>query len=749
MTSTIKSGTGHTMKASIATTSTGAAPDLYNDLAGGSFTNGTAGIGGHLTSNTGLVFQGNTLVNHPAANRYGRKLTFHLGTPTTADCNAEGKVMLIHVRMNGNDGNYSTDTVANSGVLCTLRSTAGNDRSWGIDGRDHSPLTLDYQPVIIDPRYTGTQFGSNGTLNCAAIANIEFHFKNYASGFGYSSQHYGDVYLVTPYVLINGTSGSPGSITDITTSIDSSYLRSCPRASSSIFNPYFSYHIGDGSTATYVSETNRTFIFPSTASGTFAKAHIPAGHIGIQFVGGGASTFLMTGCTTTGPHYFRCNGSAGDTVTLTNTTINNATDVTLSAYTTLVGHTFNSCSMIPLTSSPTITSMSVKNTTAAYAVDCGTNTTIANIAFTALGSSDYAIKISPTATGSFTLTNCTFSGYATGKKIYVNDANAAHTITISGSGITAADTTSAGATIVVPASTTTFTHTGLQAGTRYRIYNATTSTEIANAVTSGSSFSVAVSSGVSTGDTIRVTTTYQSGTTVKWGGPWNGTATVGSTLDFSANTPTTKTEFATWGIDGSTLTELATDYVNVECEITPSGNIDYDRAKFLAFMAYAMTTSSGITNWFGALTINDSANVVINIAMKWLNTLAATTNVRLTSDIYVIRSDGVNLLGNGMNMQTGKVYTISTGSGLSTAQANQLSDLSTNLSSTRTAYIDDIPTIKKIAKNKQKINTATGQMVVYDDDSTTTLLTANVYSDTAGTTPYTGTGGVLVRNKLA
>ena len=57
--------------------------------------------------------------------------------------------------------------------------------------------------------------------------------------------------------------------------------------------------------------------------------------------------------------------------------------------------------------------------------------------------------------------------------------------------------------------------------------------------------------------------------------------------------------------------------------------------------------------------------------------------------------------------------------------------------------------VSKILRNRTETNPATGVMTVYDDDGTTPLLTANLYEDVAGATPYDGTNGSNRRNRLA
>jgi hypothetical protein len=56
---------------------------------------------------------------------------------------------------------------------------------------------------------------------------------------------------------------------------------------------------------------------------------------------------------------------------------------------------------------------------------------------------------------------------------------------------------------------------------------------------------------------------------------------------------------------------------------------------------------------------------------------------------------------------------------------------------------------RKILKNRTETDPATGIMTVYDDDGTTPLYTANIFTDVAGATAYDGTAGVNRRNALA
>lgn len=62
---------------------------------------------------------------------------------------------------------------------------------------------------------------------------------------------------------------------------------------------------------------------------------------------------------------------------------------------------------------------------------------------------------------------------------------------------------------------------------------------------------------------------------------------------------------------------------------------------------------------------------------------------------------------------------------------------------------DDLILIRKILQNRTHTNPTTGQMVVYDDNDSSVLVTASLYEDVGGTTPYSETSTrVDRRNRL-
>ena len=171
-----------------------------------------------------------------------------------------------------------------------------------------------------------------------------------------------------------------------------------------------------------------------------------------------------------------------DTVTFSNTlnAVNFPTDSASQTH-TVIGCTFNNCGTIDfgtvdvedcvISNSNASTNGAVLLDTTGYTANWDGNTFIS-------GGTGHAIYI--TATGSYTFTNLTFTGYAAqggtaaNRSVY-NNSGGAVTITNSGStGITYRDGASA-TTTIVDAITVTFT--GIVNGTEIRVYETGTSTE--------------------------------------------------------------------------------------------------------------------------------------------------------------------------------------------------------------------------------------------------------------------------------
>jgi len=194
--------------------------------------------------------------------------------------------------------------------------------------------------------------------------------------------------------------------------------------------------------------------------------------------------------------------------------------------------------------------------------------------------------------------------------------------------------------------------------------------------------------------------------------------------------------YAAWGIDGSTVTEFTDD---VTGHIYIDAN-DLDgqttKTRLGAWYSWVLTTEIGIRHFYGAvsyLAVN-AIRINVDVADILIENVNATTALRFTDlDVRLYRSDGTSIIAPTSysihNDYSGVPDVVETGvSGLTTSESNALMGLP-----------GTVGILEKIARNKMITDPATGVLTVYDNDGATPLLTANIFKDAAGTTPYNGT----------
>jgi hypothetical protein len=149
-------------------------------------------------------------------------------------------------------------------------------------------------------------------------------------------------------------------------------------------------------------------------------------------------------------------------------------------------------------------------------------------------------------------------------------------------------------------------------GTRARLYNVTKSAEVDNSVvTGGSGYSAQVDVFAATadvGDTFRLTATYVNGVTAKKEFSALGilTSTGLSIIDTQVDDPVYNAN----AVDGSSITLFSADYANDEVDVVVGNN--FTSKQFYAWWSYNLTTAQGITEFFGGVTAQDTANYLIN-----------------------------------------------------------------------------------------------------------------------------------------
>lgn len=227
------------------------------------------------------------------------------------------------------------------------------------------------------------------------------------------------------------------------------------------------------------------------------------------------------------------------------------------------------------------------------------------------------------------------------------------------------DTTSSAQQAQYPLPTTQNTGrvTNIRAGSRIRVFNVTTNTEIANEIVSGTTWTYLYDEGTdfTDGDIINVRLARCLGATASIG--YEGTAIAGSTgwalfaaqdddLVYNAN-----------GIDGTAITEFVFDYPNIQVDINDAdGQTTIPR--LYAWWANERTTEQGIRTLIGGLVAEDTANykVISSVVdLKLDNT--ASTGVLFTGDFRLYRDDGAAPVvsstsgGGSITLYAGKVYT--------------------------------------------------------------------------------------------
>jgi hypothetical protein len=177
------------------------------------------------------------------------------------------------------------------------------------------------------------------------------------------------------------------------------------------------------------------------------------------------------------------------------------------------------------------------------------------------------------------------------------------------------------------------TITNIVSGSKVRVYNVTTDTEIYLG-TPGTSYSDTYTEGTdyTAGDTVRVTIhkrgylTYVT-TVVASSSGW--TVLAGQEVDVV---------YVALGIDGSTVTGFAADYVNDEVNVTVAAN--FNIADMYAWWSYNLESDQGIQEFVGGITAIDQANFRINnsIVNLYLDNTTAT-NLRQLDNRRIFRAD--------------------------------------------------------------------------------------------------------------
>lgn len=309
----------------------------------------------------------------------------------------------------------------------------------------------------------------------------------------------------------------------------------------------------------------------------------------------------------------------------------------------------------------------------AYGMTIGAGASVENCSFTK-GADSAALRI--TSAGTYSLVGTTFSGYTT--DIHVSATSGTVTLVL-GFGQPSPAYTTAGATVVIVLPQAEAVVQGYEPGSRIRVYNVTTATEVYNGVPAGPSWTLAYDDGVefSTGDSVQIRATRQSGATAKL--PFQALATVTASGFTTTVTQEVDTVYESNAIDGSMVTELTADYPNLHVDSTDADGVTQVQ-RIYAWAVWAQSTASGIRDLFNCILAEDESNYRVRTAVVNLRVDNVISTPLMITGGRLYRDDGLTVIAptsNSIQLDPGKAYPVEVGtSGLTAGESALLGQIS-------------------------------------------------------------------------
>ena len=270
----------------------------------------------------------------------------------------------------------------------------------------------------------------------------------------------------------------------------------------------------------------------------------------------------------------------------------------------------------------------------------GEGSTIVSRAGNEIDLGSYNLVVDATATEAFAISGTTITIKAS---TFTGDLTTTGTITLSnGASVLGQYTDANGTNIILPWSVT-----NIEAGSTLQLYNVTKDAEVVNQVVTGTAGTKVSDSGtytttqISANDNIRLRLTCQAGAEAFLAYEAFGVATTAG-ISFRADQQA-DTVYNGNGIDGSNISTLTADYPNVQIDIS-DGDGSADARELYAFYVYQSTTSTGIENWFGAMTAIDAMNYRVNTAVVDIKLQNTGSTALVISGARIYRDNGTSIL---------------------------------------------------------------------------------------------------------
>ncbi len=252
----------------------------------------------------------------------------------------------------------------------------------------------------------------------------------------------------------------------------------------------------------------------------------------------------------------------------------------------------------------------------------------------------YNLVIDATASSAFAISGTTITIKAT---TFTGDLTTTGTITLSnGASVLGQYVDANGTNIILPWSVT-----NVEATATLQLYNVTKDAEVVNQVVPGTANTRVTTNGtyttseIAAGDNIRLRITCQAGTAAFL--PYEAFGVASSAgIAFRADQQA-DTVYNANGIDGSNISTLSADYPNVQIDIADGDGIA-DARELYAFYVYQSTTTTGIENWFGAMTAIDAMNYRVNTDVVDIKLQNTGTTALVISGARIYRDDDTSIL---------------------------------------------------------------------------------------------------------
>jgi hypothetical protein len=188
------------------------------------------------------------------------------------------------------------------------------------------------------------------------------------------------------------------------------------------------------------------------------------------------------------------------------------------------------------------------------------------------------------------------------------------------------------------------TVSGFVANSRIRLNNDTDNVELYNVVVAGTS--VAIPATWTADKALDLRVTYVNGATAKL--PYQSAGTLTSTLASFTVSQVDDDVYIANAISGSTITEFATDYPNLQVDIDDGDGVTTVQ-RLYAWYQYATHSSQGIVYYFNGLIAQDATNYkivtsVINLELD--NVSASSLPIKFTG-AYLFKDDGTTIIYSG------------------------------------------------------------------------------------------------------